>query len=777
MKKIILLSAFCVLHSALSLAQNWKQGNPNDPNYAYLKEYKNLKEYVDREKYPNFKLALALGANDYNNNATWKGMADANFDELVTGNEMKMSSCVNNSGTMNFNTVKNFVNKAYAAGHNIYGHTLAWHSQQPNGWLLSLMQDKPAQPIPGADTEVSQEFHSIDYRVKSQQNVGWHADYKEYNYSVEFDATNGMKSTVTKKASQNYEVQYWVASGMPIAKGEKCKMIITIKGSKPGYTYVRIGEWAGGPNTNINFTTEWQDVEWEFTNTYANPGILLQHGSFVGDMYIKQIRFEKIVMGKNVTEDRRCLAIDANANNASNAGLETFDTQLTIKSGSFKNKDSYKLTALVRADKRATIPTTIGNIPFTDGWQTVSLQGTFNYNGSSIVLPLSVLDEANRFYIANISLVINGEEKIVNGDFSGEGTTSFLVKQGTARPKAPAITETISYLLVPTPTPLTAEEKHDALVGAMEKWIKGMMEACDGKVKAWDLVNEAISGGNADKEGVYALQHYEGYNPNGTWDVGGDAFYWQDFMGDLEYVRQACRLARKYGPSDVKLFINDYNLESDWDNNGKLRSLIKWIERWEADGVTYIDGIGTQMHISCYENPSTQASKQKHVEQMFKLMAASGKLVRVSELDMGFESYSGPVSTSQMTEAQHKMMADYYEWIIKKYFEIIPPEQQWGICQWCATDSPANSGWRANTPVGLWTLNTFYRKHTYAGFACGLGADPNDPSATAIDGVEVSTPSASNAKIYNVNGQLLGTDLNTLPAGLYIRDGKKVVKK
>jgi hypothetical protein len=64
-------------------------------------------------------------------------------------------------------------------------------------------------------------------------------------------------------------------------------------------------------------------------------------------------------------------------------------------------------------------------------------------------------------------------------------------------------------------------------------------------------------------------------------------------------------------------------------------------------------------------------------------------------------------------------MAEYYKWIIKKYLEIIPQAQQWGICQWAATDSPSNSGWRANSPLGLWDLD-YHRKHTYAGFADGL---------------------------------------------------------
>jgi GH35 family endo-1,4-beta-xylanase len=105
---------------------------------------------------------------------------------------------------------------------------------------------------------------------------------------------------------------------------------------------------------------------------------------------------------------------------------------------------------------------------------------------------------------------------------------------------------------------------------------------------------------------------------------------------------------------------------------------------------------------------------------MFKLLAASGKLVRISELDMGLVGTDNKsIETANVTEEQHHKMAEFYKWIIKKYFEIIPANQQWGICQWCVTDSPANSGWRANQPVGLWDLN-YNRKHTYAGFADGL---------------------------------------------------------
>ncbi len=71
---------------------------------------------------------------------------------------------------------------------------------------------------------------------------------------------------------------------------------------------------------------------------------------------------------------------------------------------------------------------------------------------------------------------------------------------------------------------------------------------------------------------------------------------------------------------------------------------------------------------------------------------------------------------------QHLAMADFYQFIVSKYLEIIPVEQQYGITQWCSTDSPVESGWRANEPIGLWNLQ-YQRKPAYAGFANGLAGE------------------------------------------------------
>ena len=541
--------------------EKFELGKPDNDDYRYLDEYKSLKEYIDYEKYPNFKLGAGTTVNDYLNKTLVRNMTNKNFSETVAGNAMKMASCVDGNGNMNFSTVKRYVNAATEAGLSVYGHTLAWHSQQPNGWLYKLIADKP-DPNGGSEYTV---VASKDFR--KTQNVGWKADEAENDYSIKFNSTNGLMVTVTKQ--HPWEVQFLAMTDILLTSGNSYKMTFTVKGSKTGKLDGRLGDWSGGSNFSINFKTEWEDVSVDIKPTMSSSFILLHVPNYVGDVYIKQIKFE--------------------------------------------------------GNKVKTVPQ-------------------------------------------------------------------------------------------------TQQERHDTLVYAMDKWIKGMMNACDGKVKAWDLVNEAIGGGGNDGQGSYELQHSDGYK-SGTWDVGGSAFYWQDHMGDLEYVRQACRLARKYGPEDIKLFINDYNLESDWDGNKKVKSLVNWIKKWEADGVTKIDGIGTQMHISCFEDDNILKSIKSHITTMFEVIAKSGKLCRVSEMDMGYvrgsNRWGSSIKTNQLTEAEHKKMADFYEWIIKEYFRIIPPEQQWGICQWCTTDAPSNSGWRAGEPVGIWDQN-LYRKHVYAGFVRGL---------------------------------------------------------
>jgi len=239
----------------------------------------------------------------------------------------------------------------------------------------------------------------------------------------------------------------------------------------------------------------------------------------------------------------------------------------------------------------------------------------------------------------------------------------------------------------------TAEQKKTLITAAMDSWIKGMVTATKGYVKVWDVVNEPMDDGKPAelKTGV------------GRTNLAADEFYWQDYMGK-DYAVKAFQLARQYGNATDIHFINDYNLEYNLD---KCRGLINYVAYIEKNGAK-VDGIGTQMHID------SKLDKSK-IDEMFRLLAATGKLVKVSELDMGISGKKTPV----ITAAEYVEQKEMYRYVVEKYFEIIPKAQQYGICIWSPLDSQANSSWRAGEPIGLWTEG-FVRKPAYVGVVEGL---------------------------------------------------------
>ena len=714
--------------------------------YEYLNAYDALKTYIDRSTHPNFKLGVGVAANDFLKGEMVRSVAVANFDEVVAGNAMKYASIVADDGSMDFGTVTKFVEAAKTSGLTVYGHTLCWHSQQNNKWLNSLIANKPKPVDPSS---VNRVLHIVAGEPKD--NV--------WDWEIYYDLDNVLEI------------------------GKQYTLTLRIKGSNPG----AFSFWPGmkdGSNTHYGFPEctsgeGWIDNTIVFTPTSSIDRLRFCFGKLGGDLYFDDVVlkadgseanllvnssfdeddishwttvswmglsygveelgesgstvwFESIITngdaeGEDVscfyaTEDGKggpyAAPIGETGTGADGVGrafivksadnpAEDHSTQFFVKANTvLKEGDICKLSFKYKADKAAGSDSQTHKKPgeyifydagvsvnFTTQWQkfekefTVTEQMVTNEGVQpfqTIAWNLAKFKEANTYYFDDIEF---GIQKKAEG------------------------------------IPLTPEEKKEVLTNELERWIKGMMEACGGSVTAWDVVNEPISGGGDDGNGNYALQSATNPDDNG---VGGQNFYWQDFLGD-DYVRIPIKFARKYfaenggNSGDLKPFINDYNLESWWDNNKKVKSLINWIKRWESDGETKIDGIGTQMHVSYIMNEADQKKQEESIVNMFELLAASGKLIKITELDMGIveKAFGEGIKTELVTFEQYQKMSDFYKFIIQKYFEIIPVAQQYGITQWAATDSPADSGWRKGQPIGLWDLN-YNRKHTYAGFADGL---------------------------------------------------------
>lgn len=683
----------------------------------YLNDYDALKTYISNSAGPNFKLGAGVTVSDYINEGLTYRAINSNFDRVTAGNAMKYGSVVGDDGSMNFGPVVQFVTAAKDAGTEIYGHTLLWHAQQNKKYLEKIIADKEIEVDPDAKLDVIDK--TTDFSTMNS--------FPFYVMGYEPDIIDGV--LVSNFPGEWY--QYFVVDDVSTDPSKEYKVTAMIRASKEGAFNVQMGNWGATTEKQISVSTEWEEQFVTFnTITTESSFVVFQPGTFDGQVevqwvsvshseapsvsfYVNQLENSQMLTGGSMDNfvvrefgkaDVPGAILEGEGPDGTNAikitsiadPANTHDTQFFIYTPdkAWEAGEEYRISFWYKASAAAASETQCHGEPggymhyimlpqnpqFTTEWKHYEATSSIPADGDgmkSIAFNLNVSTEQVTYYFANIVW-----ETVESGN----------------------------------KIPLTPEEKADTLTYAMETWIAGVMEATDGYVKAWDVVNEALIGEDKDGDGKYDLRSAEHASET---ELAND-FYWGDYLGD-EYVRLAVKFAREYGPSDIKLFVNDFNLESDWDDNQKLKSLIKWIEHWEDDGVTVIDGIGTQMHVSYYMNPDIQASKEAHVVKMFELMAATGKLVVVTELDMGLVDENGDkVLTVDATDEQLQAMSDYYKFIVQKYLEIIPANQQAGITHWCPTDSPADSSWRGGEPVGLWTEKFKTRKHTYAGFAKGL---------------------------------------------------------
>lgn len=121
----------------------------------------------------------------------------------------------------------------------------------------------------------------------------------------------------------------------------------------------------------------------------------------------------------------------------------------------------------------------------------------------------------------------------------------------------------------------------------------------DGKIKSWDVVNEALNEDGTLRKSVFL-----------------------DKLG-VDYIVEAFRLAQKAAPN-TELIYNDYNIEQPKKRAGAI-AIIKKIQ---AAGVR-IDGVGIQGHWRSYNVP------MKDIEESIKEFAALGIKVHFTELDLG----------------------------------------------------------------------------------------------------------------------------------------------
>ncbi len=315
------------------------------------------------------------------------------------------------------------------------------------------------------------------------------------------------------------------------------------------------------------------------------------------------------------------------------------------------------------------------------------------------------------YYVDNIKFGLAKDQ----GSTAGAKQTIFRArgKQHRAASK--------SYYVLKTPA-----EKQAALEGAMEAWVSGVANHLKEKgvtPYGYDVVNEPIADGSNKfrglDEGIFGsgddAAPEETVADGLSLNWGNNHWYWGYYVPD--YHVKAFQLARKYLPAETKLFVNDYNLET---SPKKLEALVKFVNEIDTkNGSPIVDGIGTQMHVTlsssddATKNAENIAALKEKVDAMFQTMAATGKLVRVTELDIS-------LGTGSPSANQYKAQSDCYKMIVESYKANVPAAQQSGITIWSLSDNEAeHEYWLKGQMPNLFDKD-YKRKWAYKGFCDGI---------------------------------------------------------
>jgi hypothetical protein len=238
---------------------------------------------------------------------------------------------------------------------------------------------------------------------------------------------------------------------------------------------------------------------------------------------------------------------------------------------------------------------------------------------------------------------------------------------------------------------LNDNEKAEILTESMQTFVSTMMDTCKNAIRAWDVVGNPMS----DRTPGDLISASE----VGT---GNSVFYWQEYLGK-DYAVAAFKMARQFGNKNEKLFVADNNL---FEKPAKLSGLVEYIQYIDEQGAS-VDGISTPLNVTL------GVTDVEVVKDFFATLAATGKLVRISDLKVGMRRADGSanLNAGSLTNDEQKAMSDFYKEILAAYFEKVPAPQRYGI----TLRNPVDNA----DAIGLWSVD-YSRKHTYAGFIEGL---------------------------------------------------------
>ena len=740
-----------------------------------IANYDNIKDYAQQYT-PNMKIGIGMGADLYANNENGEGdLANANYQVFTPGNAMKNDAIMGNSGSLNFATVDKLL-AALDGNMQLYGHNFFWHTQQNQTYLKSLIAPTLVVESDGDIANVLS-GDAADFNGGTTGGWGsWGSNKKDAGVVAGAGQDGTAALVLENKGDGNaWEAQCAYDFNDFLEMNKTYVIKFKAKSSSPAgelqFQYQNGNTYSsqGGYN-NFTVGTDWQTFQYEFTITKYDDvnRIILNFGKVGGTYTIDDIQFglkqedpmDNVLVGDaSDFEGGTTGSWGSWGSNKESAEVEDGAGYNNSKGLALKNKGdgnaweaqcAYTFDDALQGGKKYIIQfyakssSAAGELQFQyQNGSTYASQGgynTFSVGTDWVKCEFTftpAYDDANRiilnfgkvgatYYIDNIKFGLAKDQTSAT-----RGIQYVLARNGKAR-KATRAGSKMYYILK------TPAEKQAALEGAMEAWVSGVANHLKEKNVVpfgYEVINEPIADGSnmyrGLSEGTFGgtwtdddgNTQYDAAptedDANGlTLNWGSGHWYWGYYVPD--YHVKAFQLARKYLPADTKLFVNDYNLET---SPKKLEALIKFAKEIdEKNGSPIVDGIGTQMHVTlnCSDNAEKNAASiaelKAKVDAMFQTMAATGKLVRVTELDLS-------LGTGTPSSNQYKAQSDAYRMIVESYKANVPEAQQSGITVWSLSDNEAEHEYWLKGQVPNLFDKDYKRKWAYKGFCDGIAGE------------------------------------------------------
>ena len=677
-----------------------------------ISRYDAIKSYIPRA---DFQIGLGMGMELYMGSENYRAIVDANFNSVTLGNAMKQSSIMNSKGETNFSNVDAFL-QVLPQDMALYGHNLIWHTQQAAGYLNGLIAPEVI-PAPAGENQLPN--GSFEEGMDGWGSWGGSKGSVEVTDEESLDGDKSLKVVINSSGGTVYSMQLQSPT-ITFVTGNRYQVSFYIKSDAPGAVRMSFDSasvplggsaWpsnnaSDGQDNTISTSTTWKQVVYDGTTSTSDFVAQLASGNFrldLGMMPDVTYYIDNVVV---VDLDAAPTVVNLISNG-------TFDTDLSGW-GKWNGPDNCMTHATgadaYQGDGAMKVSHDIGSA--NDQWKvqihsdfTETLTADKKYEVSYMIRSEAAgsvrcstsgkpehyqPDQATSSVWKKITWEItsSGVETGLNFDLGGVSGTYYI---DDVVVQEVGVAGAVIALAGPIVIEKTPQEKDAIISAAMEKWIKEMVGHYKGRVKAWDVLNEPIDDGGKLR-GVEVM-------PNES-DMDGDDFYYGKYMGKI-YGAKAFMWAREADPT-AKLFINDYNLEY---NLNKCDRLIEYVQYIDQNG-GLVDGIGTQMHIAI-------DTSKDNIVQMFKKLAATGKLIRITEMDV-------KVNTSSPTADNLAAQAEMYQYVIDMYMEHIPVAQQDGITIWTLSDHPdEHVYWIPNDAPNIFDAN-YARKHAYKGVCDGL---------------------------------------------------------